>query len=68
MYAVWACRAPNRPFRRSPARAGVELFGLVVVYLCSAFVIGLQSVGEQLADPFGSDVVDLAVEHFLQVD
>ena len=45
----------------------IELFGLVVTYLCSAFVIGLQTVGDQLADPFGSDVVDLAVEHFLQV-
>ena len=45
--------------------AWVEVVGGLVILLQSVFVLGLQAIGKQLADPYGSDVIDMSVEHFL---
>lgn len=44
---------------------GIEILGMTVVLLSNIVVIGLSKVCEWLADPYGSDVTDLNVRHFI---
>ena len=42
-----------------------EILGIFIVVMSCIFVLGLQAVGHKLADPYGNDVIDMSVEHFL---
>jgi predicted membrane chloride channel (bestrophin family) len=44
---------------------GVELIGVACLFLTSLFVLGLRDLGFVLQDPFGEDLQDLSVMHYV---
>lgn len=45
---------------------GVDLLNAMIVMLQSVFVIGLRVLGQKMVDPFGDDVEDLSVLHYIR--
>lgn len=43
----------------------IEIIGLLVVFFCSIFMVGLKELGTQLSDPYGVGVHNLNVLHYI---
>jgi hypothetical protein len=50
---------------RSSAYWTVDLVGGPVVFVQSIFVIGLRLLGQKMLDPYGEDIEDLSVMHYI---
>lgn len=44
---------------------GVELLGFLTIFLSCLFVLGLRDLGHILQDPFGDDLQDMSVMHYV---
>ena len=50
-----------------PTNTGwVEVIGVIIVMLNTVFFLGLREVGHFLTDPYGSDLHDLSVMHYIE--
>ena len=45
--------------------SGVELIGVTIIFLNNLFVLGMRDLGHILQDPFGDDLQDMCVIHFV---
>jgi len=45
--------------------SGVELIGVIIIFLNNLFVLGMRDLGHILQDPFGDDLQDMCVIHFV---